>query len=140
MEGKITKNEFLNYYYNVSAACDRDDYFEIVIRNAWHFSGMESWSSNSANPRFRQINSRNDGTDFIDDNGPRTLENLIHDRKGPNNNGVYGPRSSFERTGSPRNSPRSSPGRSMSPSGLGRTSSPPPASYFQGRTDRPLNF
>jgi len=136
VEGKITKNEFLNYYYNVSAAIDRDDYFEILLRNSWHFSGLESWNSSSANPRTRQIATRVDGTDYIED-GPRSLEHLVNDRKGPNystsSSGVYGPRSSYDRT-----SPRSSPGRSGSPSG--RSSSPPPVTYFQGRTDRPLNF
>jgi hypothetical protein len=33
VDGKVTKNEFENYYYNVSAAIDRDEYFELMMRN-----------------------------------------------------------------------------------------------------------
>jgi Ca2+-binding EF-hand superfamily protein len=50
-DGMVTKNEFANYYKNISASIDRDDYFELMIRNAWHISGGEGWSENSANVR-----------------------------------------------------------------------------------------
>ena len=30
---------------------DDDDYFELMIRNAWHISGGEGWSANTANKR-----------------------------------------------------------------------------------------
>jgi Ca2+-binding EF-hand superfamily protein len=50
-DGKVTKNEFHNYYKNVSMSIDRDDYFELMMRNAWHISGGEGWSANSANKR-----------------------------------------------------------------------------------------
>ena len=33
----------MNYYNNVSASIDNDDYFELMIRNAWHISGGEGW-------------------------------------------------------------------------------------------------
>merc|ERR1719326_299517 len=37
-DGKVTRNEFMNYYANVSSSIDDDDYFELMIRNAWHIS------------------------------------------------------------------------------------------------------
>lgn len=50
-DGLVTRQEFENYYANVSASIDDDDYFELMMRNAWHISGGEGWSANSANRR-----------------------------------------------------------------------------------------
>jgi hypothetical protein len=50
-DGKVTREEFENYYANVGASIDNDDYFELMIRNAWHISGGTGWSANSANRR-----------------------------------------------------------------------------------------
>lgn len=38
-DGKITKAEFIEYYTDVSASIDDDEYFELMIRNAWHIAG-----------------------------------------------------------------------------------------------------
>ena len=38
-DGVITKAEFLDYYRDVSALIDKDDYFELMMRNTWHISG-----------------------------------------------------------------------------------------------------
>lgn len=46
-DGKVHPNEFVRYYANVSASIDDDDYFELMIRNAWHMSGGEGWRANS---------------------------------------------------------------------------------------------
>ena len=40
-DGKVTKAEFIDYYTDVSASIDEDDYFELMIRNAWHLAGGE---------------------------------------------------------------------------------------------------
>ena len=40
-DGIITFQEFLEYYRDVSAGIDSEDYFELMIRNAWHMSGGE---------------------------------------------------------------------------------------------------
>jgi Ca2+-binding EF-hand superfamily protein len=50
-DGKVTRAEFREYYENVSCSIDRDDYFELMIRNAWHMSGGTGWSENTANSR-----------------------------------------------------------------------------------------
>jgi Ca2+-binding EF-hand superfamily protein len=48
---KISREEFAQYYCTISASIDRDDYFELMIRNAWHISGGEGVCENSANRR-----------------------------------------------------------------------------------------
>jgi len=50
-DGKITAQEFLDQYEWVSSSIDRDDYFELMIRNAWHISGGTGVAQNTANLR-----------------------------------------------------------------------------------------
>lgn len=38
-DGTVTAQEFEEYYKDVSASIDDDDYFELMIRNAWHLEG-----------------------------------------------------------------------------------------------------
>jgi len=38
-DGVVTLEEFQEYYKDVSASVDDDDYFELMMRNAWHISG-----------------------------------------------------------------------------------------------------
>mmetsp|Transcript_25402 Transcript_25402/g.33170 ORF Transcript_25402/g.33170 Transcript_25402/m.33170 type:complete len:365 (-) Transcript_25402:458-1552(-) len=51
VDGVIQWHEFLDYYKDISAGIDHDDYFELMIRNAWHMSGGEGWAENSSNRR-----------------------------------------------------------------------------------------
>ena len=39
VDGIVTLDEFIEYYRNVSPSIDRDDYFELMMRNAWHLPG-----------------------------------------------------------------------------------------------------
>ncbi|GMH63836.1 hypothetical protein TrLO_g596 [Triparma laevis f. longispina] len=48
-DGVVTRDEFMEYYADVGASIDGDDYFELMIRNAWHIAGGEGASENSAN-------------------------------------------------------------------------------------------
>ena len=64
-DGKVTASEFQNYYSNLSSSIDDDDYFELMIRNAWHISGGEGWCANSANRRVLVTHS--DGTQSVEE-------------------------------------------------------------------------
>lgn len=50
-DGIVSQKEFTEYYRSISASIDNDDYFELMIRNAWHIPGGEGWCENTANVR-----------------------------------------------------------------------------------------
>ena len=47
-DGKIELKEFIEYYNDISVNIDDDDYFELMIRNAWHMSGGEGAYENTS--------------------------------------------------------------------------------------------
>lgn len=64
VDGKVTRDEFVNYYTNISASIDNEDYFELMIRNAWHIEGGEGQAANSANRRV--LVTRADGSQGVE--------------------------------------------------------------------------
>jgi len=50
-DGIVDWKEFLDYYKDLSAGIEDDDYWELMIRNAWHLSGGEGWCENTTNIR-----------------------------------------------------------------------------------------
>merc|ERR1712166_1005592 len=38
-DGRVSKAEWVEYYNNVSMSIDRDDYFELMMNNAWNLKG-----------------------------------------------------------------------------------------------------
>lgn len=50
-DGLVTLEEFEDYYKAISAGIDGDDYFELMIRNAWRIAGGEGAAANTANKR-----------------------------------------------------------------------------------------
>lgn len=39
IEGMVTLSEFINYYTNIGACVDNDEYFDLMVRNSWHVGG-----------------------------------------------------------------------------------------------------
>lgn len=64
-DGKVTPDEFKRYYANLSASIDDDDYFELMIRNAWHISGGEGWCANTTCRRV--LVTHEDGTQTVEE-------------------------------------------------------------------------
>merc|ERR1712107_859111 len=56
-DGVVTVEEFEEYYRDVSASIDTDDYFELMMRNAWHISGGEGALENTTCRRFLVVHS-----------------------------------------------------------------------------------
>mmetsp|Transcript_4568 Transcript_4568/g.6866 ORF Transcript_4568/g.6866 Transcript_4568/m.6866 type:complete len:185 (-) Transcript_4568:350-904(-) len=48
IDGKITRDEFVEYYMNIAAAVSDDDYMEMIIRRTWHLGDAVSNSSRFA--------------------------------------------------------------------------------------------
>jgi len=64
-DGIVTWKEFLDYYKDISVGIDRDDYFELMMRNAWHISGGEGKSQNTTN--LRVLVTHHDGSQTIEE-------------------------------------------------------------------------
>ena len=64
-DGVVTRQEFINYYSNISASIGNDNYFELMIRNAWHISGGEGVAANSSNRRV--LVTRADGSQYVEE-------------------------------------------------------------------------
>eukprot|EP01038_Epipyxis_sp_PR26KG_P004385 gene4385-6201_t len=64
-DGMVTRDEFVNYYSNIGASIDNEDYFELMIRNAWHISGGEGAAANSSNRRV--LVTRADGSQYVEE-------------------------------------------------------------------------
>lgn len=62
-DGIVTKEEFEDYYKDISASIDSDDYFELMIRNAWHIAGGEGQMENTTIKRVLKTNA--DGTQEV---------------------------------------------------------------------------
>ena len=44
-DDKITLEEFIEYYTNISVSIDNDSYFDVMISNAWGLSGSNNVAS-----------------------------------------------------------------------------------------------
>jgi calcyphosin len=64
-DGSLDRNDFEQYYRAISASIDDDDYFELVVRNAWHISGGVGSCANSSNRRV--LVTREDGSQFVEE-------------------------------------------------------------------------
>jgi hypothetical protein len=74
-DGLITYVEFEDYYKEISASIDGDDYFELMIRNAWRIAGGKGQAANTANLRVLVTNA--DGSQSV-----QTVEDELGLRQG----------------------------------------------------------
>jgi Ca2+-binding EF-hand superfamily protein len=65
VDGVVTLHEFINYYNTLGASIDDDDYFELMVRNAWHISGGQGSATNTANRRV--LVTRADGSQSVNE-------------------------------------------------------------------------
>jgi hypothetical protein len=61
---QVTIQEFINYYSNLGANIDNEDYFELMIRNAWHIPDGEIASLNNSMKRLVVV-THTDGTQHV---------------------------------------------------------------------------
>ena len=54
-DGIVTIEEFEDYYNDISAGIPNDDYFELMIRNAWHIAGGEGWCQETTIKRVLKV-------------------------------------------------------------------------------------
>lgn len=59
----VTIEEFEDYYKDMSATIDSDEYFELMIRNAWHIAGGEGQAANTSIKRVLRVNA--DGSEEV---------------------------------------------------------------------------
>jgi hypothetical protein len=50
-DGKVTFEEFCEYYKDISSKIENDDFFELMIRNSWHIAGGKGLAENTINKR-----------------------------------------------------------------------------------------
>ena len=62
-DANIDQAEFVEHYEDLSANIDDDDYWELMIRNAWHLSGGEGWCANTTCKRVLVVH--NDDTQEV---------------------------------------------------------------------------
>lgn len=53
-DGKITKEEFIDYYTYISSSVDNDQYFELMMNNAWRINdgANKNWEKKVKNYYF----------------------------------------------------------------------------------------
>ena len=88
VDGQITWEEFEEYYKDISASIDDDDYFELMMRNAWRIPGGKGMAANTANRRV--LVTKADGSQTVE-----TVENELGLRRGD----VDGIRSRLQKQG-----------------------------------------
>lgn len=65
VDGKVTRSEFEEYYSNVSASVDSDDFFEVMMRNVWHIPRGDAWPPKAA--KLRLLVTHADGSQSVED-------------------------------------------------------------------------
>jgi len=64
-DGKVTYEEWDRYYCMLSASIDDDDFFELMMHNAWHITGGEGALQNTSN--LRVLVTHDDGRQTVEE-------------------------------------------------------------------------
>lgn len=64
VDGKVTRSEFEEYYSNVSASVDSDDFFEVMMRSVWHIPRGDGWPHKAA--KLRLLVTHADGSQSVE--------------------------------------------------------------------------
>lgn len=92
VEQKITRNEFLSYYFNVSASVEDDDYFEMIICGVWHLEGFfrnQFSSAQEMRSRERRQNHNANNSYYHDDKDTYNDNHNVDERERRNDQQVY---------------------------------------------------
>lgn len=68
-DGQITLEEFVEYYTNISASIDNEEYFALMINNAWNLDGKaqayqkhaKGWTSHSPQKKNKAVGETHNG-------------------------------------------------------------------------------
>jgi hypothetical protein len=62
-DGKVSMEEFVEYYKNISCSIDNEEYFELMINNSWNIKGnaatyasyKKSWKAEEDKPQQKPV-------------------------------------------------------------------------------------
>ena len=81
----VTAEEWEEYYNNVSASIDRDDYFAVMMNNAWNLDGKRvskgGWSNGTSESQAAGSFHASKGLDGKLKNEPRAANKAAHESK-----------------------------------------------------------
>ena len=83
--GKVTRDDFVHYYTNISFAVNDEDYMEFIIRSTWHVDeAMGTVADRVSNPRNSYVASRiRDAQSFSGYGGPVKNSNQLDNAAAP---------------------------------------------------------
>ena len=70
-DGKVTLEEFMEYYENVSMTIDNDEYFEIMINNGWNLNQNKYNKGWSNKDEEKELNKKNLNENYVERFGNR---------------------------------------------------------------------
>ena len=82
-DGKVTLEEFMEYYENISLSIDDDNYFELLLNNTW---GINNNENNNINNNLKNWSNKNENENNINNN---TLQENYNRRFGDNKNNNF---------------------------------------------------
>jgi Ca2+-binding EF-hand superfamily protein len=80
-DGQITMEEFVEYYTNIAASIDNDEYFALMMNNAWNLDGKKvtkkGWATASPQKANKKVGEAHQGYDKS-----RGADNMVVQRSG----------------------------------------------------------